>query len=133
MSIPSARRVSLFSFLFFGARIRGQEFNKCGVMCRYISMKALNANKAPLRLPWRPGLISLLVAILFCQHASAQDYRNMVFAIDLKIPKGTHLCVPVQEGQDHGPHVLLGTNDCEEFTHTRYIGVFASYNVLDES
>jgi len=61
-------------------------------------------------------------------------YRNLEYGIVLPIPRGTLPCIPPLyegNGADHGPQILLGTNDaslCSKSSGKRYVNVFASYN-----
>lgn len=72
-------------------------------------------------------------------HSQTAPYRNHEFGIVLPIPPGTLPCMPpVYEGNghDHGPQILLGTDDaslCSKSSGKRYVDVFASYNASDET
>jgi hypothetical protein len=65
-------------------------------------------------------------------------YRNRQYGIFLPVPSGTLACIPPVykgNGADHGPQILLGTDDatlCAKSSGKRYINVFASYTVTEE-
>ena len=81
-------------------------------------------------------LISLVV---LCSVASAASrtsvYRNRDYCIFLHIPPGAWLC-PYLEGSDHGPAMLLGSEDSKvcrsDLRQKRWMIVFGGY-VTDES
>jgi hypothetical protein len=84
-------------------------------------------------------LSGIVVGIFVCGFAASAIsqsalYRNDEYQIILPIPPGTLPCIPpayVGNGADHGPQILLGTNDarlCSQSSGKRYVNVFASYN-----
>ncbi|MGO9084561.1 MAG: hypothetical protein ACLQBK_04980 [Candidatus Sulfotelmatobacter sp.] len=84
-------------------------------------------------------LIGLVILCSVTGAASHQAiYRNQDYGIVLPVPSGALLCaVPADaHGIDHGPQLLLGTKDatlCREWSGKRYMDVFASYNVADDT
>ena len=77
-------------------------------------------------------LISLVV---LCSVASAASrtsvYRNRDYCIFLHIPPGAWLC-PYLEGSDHGPAMLLGSEDSincrSDLRQKRWMIIFGEYN-----
>jgi hypothetical protein len=85
------------------------------------------------------GLIGLVILCLIAEAASHRPiYRNQDFGITLPVPSGALLCVPPADarGIEHGAQMLLGTEDgtlCRKWSGKRYVDVFASYNVADDT
>jgi hypothetical protein len=85
-----------------------------------------------------PALTCLLV---FSSAAGAVSqrtvYRNREYGIVLPVPSGSLACIPpvyVGNGADHGPQILLGTDDatlCAKSSGKRFVDIFASYTVTD--
>ena len=84
----------------------------------------------------------LIGLVIFCSAAGAAShpeiYRNPEFGITLPVPSGALLCaVPTDaHGVEHGAQLLLGTQDatlCRRWSGKRYMNVFASYNVSDDT
>ncbi len=82
-------------------------------------------------------VVSLL--ILCAAFEAAQNkavYRNKEFGIFLTAPKGALLCHIHGNGIDHGPSLLLGTQDsrlCGQYSGRRWIGIFGGCNCAEES
>ena len=87
------------------------------------------------------GILVSLFVFGFATGATSQrtPYRNHEYGIVLPIPPGTLPCIPPVyrgNGPDHGPQILLGTNDanlCSKSSGKRYVNVFASYNASDDT
>lgn len=63
-----------------------------------------------------------------------QIYRNQEFGITVPVPKEVLRCPTPENEHDHGPVMLPGAADgkgCRDLEHSRYIGIFASYNVAE--
>lgn len=63
-------------------------------------------------------------------------YRNPEFGITVPVPSGTLSCPTSVNEHDHGPVFLVNATDtkgCHSLDHNRYIGIFASYNAVDET
>ncbi|HEY6467019.1 MAG TPA: hypothetical protein VIY69_13560 [Candidatus Acidoferrales bacterium] len=87
------------------------------------------------------GGISLILLGALISSASLGDqkrtvYRNDEFGITLKVPQDALLCAQPTGEHDHGPSMLLGTDDlkgCGDLENRRSIWVFGSYNINDEA
>ncbi len=80
--------------------------------------------------------------VILCSLAGAasrtETYRNQEFGITLPVPSKALLCHVTDDarGVDHGAQLLLGTEDatlCRKWSGKRYMDVFASYNVADDT
>ena len=78
-----------------------------------------------------------VAALLSAPATKPEIYRNPEFGIVLPAPAGALLCATPQDEHDHGPVFLLGTTDAtschDDIEHHRYVDVFASYNVSDDT
>lgn len=86
------------------------------------------------------GILSSLVLLWSVAEAASHHaiYRNKEYGIVLSVPSGALLChVPSDaRGIEHGTQMLLGTEDatlCRKWSGKRYMDVFASYNVADDT
>src|ERR1035441_1769226 len=82
----------------------------------------------------------LIGLVILCSVASAASrtsvYRNREYGISLHIPSGAWLCPDVGNGIDHGPSLLLGSQDssiCRSSSQKRWISIFAGYNAAEDS
>jgi len=85
--------------------------------------------------------LGVLLVFLFAIGGACQKapYRNEQYGIVLPMPSGTLPCIPPVyrgNGADHGPQILLGTQDasfCSKASGKRYVDVFASYNASEDT
>jgi len=80
----------------------------------------------------------LISLIILCSVASAASrtsvYRNSEFGIILHVPPGAWLCPHGGNGIDHGPALLLGSEDarvCRSYSQKRWISIFGWGNVSE--
>lgn len=68
--------------------------------------------------------------------AGQRVYRNDEYGMTVPIPKSAQLCSFPEDEHDHGPLLILGSDDrtaCYDQPHNRYIVVFAGYNAADDT
>src|SRR5229473_2729857 len=82
----------------------------------------------------------LISVVILCAGAAAgqgtSSYRNKEYGILLRAPSGAWMCSVPYSGANHGVALLLGTKDeslCTQSSGKRWVSVFASYNVSDET
>ena len=79
----------------------------------------------------------IVVAVMLYMTAGAEEiYKNQEFGIVLSVPERLLLCPRSENEHDHGPVMLLSPaslSDCQNTEATKYIEVFASYNVSDDT
>jgi hypothetical protein len=86
-------------------------------------------------------VLIVLIVFWFAVVSASQRpvYRNHQYGIFLPVPSGALLCKPPEyegNGADDGAQMLLGTDDatmCAKSSGKRYMEVWASYNVSDET
>lgn len=86
-------------------------------------------------------VVVLMIAVLvIAESCRAKVYQNEEFGIELQIPKGVFLCPRPLGEHDDGAMLLLRAvhrNSCadilDSYERTRYVGIFAEYNVLWDS
>src|SRR5579863_9866799 len=79
------------------------------------------------------GLLIASSALGFAHGGST--YRNKEFGIFLTAPKGALLCHNHGNGIDHGPSLLLGTQDsrlCTQYSGKRWIEIFGQFNSIED-
>ena len=80
--------------------------------------------------------LAAAVTLLAAAGPGPRVYRNEEFGITVPVPKGALLCA-YPDQHDHGPVFLLATADAkrcqDEIESHRYIDIFASYQVDDET
>ena len=89
----------------------------------------------------RSRLVALLMiaVLLIAARCKARVYRNEEFGIELWIPPRVYLCPRPPGEHDDGAMLLLGAvhrNSCvdflDDYERTRFIGIFAEYNVIQD-
>jgi len=85
-------------------------------------------------------LHALVALVILCTAAATEPgtsvYRNKEYGILLHVPSGAWICSVPYSGANHGVALLLGTKDerlCKQSSGKRWVSVFASYNVSDET
>lgn len=83
------------------------------------------------------GVVLVIAALVIAEGCRAKVYRNEEFGIELQIPSGVLPCPRPPGEHDDGVMLLLGAvhrNSCadilDNYERTRYVGIFAEYNVL---